>query len=257
VAVSKPLAVVFLLLLSVSAPAGEEVKHLIYLVDPAMVFRAAEVVRARLAALGAERDIAISAFTSKGLMMVEVPAARATELRGVIERPGRLEMLVVAMPPEASEGDPGRETEERAKRTEERAAYAGPPAGFRWVPVRGGGGADRLVEVPPDGGFTGADIDLASVRVHSPPFTADHIVEFKLRGERAGAFGDFTGKIVKRRLAMVIDDKIESSPVVQERLPRGAAISGGGPTGFTEAEARCLAAILAGGELPCVLRTID
>jgi preprotein translocase subunit SecD len=251
---SKGWLVCFSLLCCLPARAEEPKKRVAWRVEPSAVFRAAEVVRARLVALGITPDIVAG---SSGRIVVALPANRAAELRAVVERPGRLEFFVVAMPAESVEGGPGRETEERRKREAQGEGYSGPPTGFRWAPLRLAPGQDRLVEVPVAGAFTGADLDPAGIRVRSGDFGVGYVIDFAIRAGRAADFGDFTERIVKRQMAILIDGAVEVAPMVQERLPSGGHISGGGMDGFTKQEALHLAAVLTGGELPCVLTPID
>ncbi|MFT4978204.1 MAG: protein-export membrane protein SecD, partial [Myxococcota bacterium] len=68
--------------------------------------------------------------------------------------------------------------------------------------------------------LTGDDINDASVEMdqYNQPYTA---LEFKPRGGKI--FGDVTGENVGRRFAIVLDDKIQSAPVIRERIAGGRA----------------------------------
>ncbi len=72
------------------------------------------------------------------------------------------------------------------------------------------------------------------------------IINFSLNAEGAAIFGDFTGKNVNKRLAVVLDGKVYSAPVINERIGGGSGqISGS----YTMEEAKDLAIALRSGSL--------
>jgi preprotein translocase subunit SecD len=72
------------------------------------------------------------------------------------------------------------------------------------------------------------------------------VINFSLNSEGAQIFGDFTGKNVGKRLAIVLDGKVYSAPVINERIGGGSGqISGN----YTTAEANDLAIALRSGAL--------
>ena len=72
------------------------------------------------------------------------------------------------------------------------------------------------------------------------------VINFKLNAEGAEIFGDFTGKNVGKRLAIVLDGKVYSAPNINERIGGGAGqISGN----YTVLEAKDLAIALRSGAL--------
>jgi preprotein translocase subunit SecD len=72
------------------------------------------------------------------------------------------------------------------------------------------------------------------------------VINFKLNGEGAKIFGDFSGKSVGKRMAIVLDDKVYSAPVIRERIGGGSGqISGN----FTINEANDIAIALRSGAL--------
>ena len=72
------------------------------------------------------------------------------------------------------------------------------------------------------------------------------VIDFKLNAEGADIFGDFTGKNVGKRLAIVLDGKVYSAPNINERIGGGAGqISGN----YTVVEAKDLAIALRSGAL--------
>lgn len=72
------------------------------------------------------------------------------------------------------------------------------------------------------------------------------VINFKLNAEGAEIFGDFTGKSVGKRLAIVLDGKVYSAPNINERIGGGSGqISGD----YTVLEAQDLAIALRSGAL--------
>jgi len=72
------------------------------------------------------------------------------------------------------------------------------------------------------------------------------VINFVLNGEGARIFGDFSGKSVGKRMAIVLDDKVYSAPVIRERIGGGRGqISGN----FTINEANDIAIALRSGAL--------
>ncbi|MDD2716722.1 MAG: protein translocase subunit SecD [Candidatus Wallbacteria bacterium] len=64
-------------------------------------------------------------------------------------------------------------------------------------------------------------------------------------------FYDITSKYTKWQLAIVLDEKVQSAPVIDEPIPNGNAVIRGN---FTDEEAKKLAIVLRAGSLPAPLR---
>jgi len=91
-------------------------------------------------------------------------------------------------------------------------------------------------------------LDLDAARPGAPG------VSFNLTSRGGAQFGDITGANVGRRLAIVLDGRIQSAPNIQERIPRGQ----GSITGtFTEEEAQNLSIVLRSGALPAPVNVIE
>jgi SecD/SecF fusion protein len=91
-------------------------------------------------------------------------------------------------------------------------------------------------------------LDLDAARPGAPG------VSFNLTSRGGALFGDITGSNVGRRLAIVLDGRIQSAPNIQERIPRGQ----GSITGtFTEEEAQNLSIVLRSGALPAPVNVIE
>jgi preprotein translocase subunit SecD len=195
----------------------------------------------------------------------------------MLERPGTIEFRIVA---------PAEDTRKWRQISEELDGPLVAPKRFAWVPYA----ADRpecLVVTPerpiaahiekllasglPDDDVVVESLrgDLERVR-RDEVFTGDQLqrvevhrqstqvlVYFAFREDRKTSFGEFTERHVKELLAIILDGKVESAPVIRSRLPGEGIIEGGGATGFTEREARELASVLEAGALPVRLVRVE
>lgn len=95
---------------------------------------------------------------------------------------------------------------------------------------------------------------LTDARVGFDQVTQDPIVQFELDREGARRFADVTGSNVGRALAIVLDGRVISAPVIQGAIPGGSGqISGA----FTVEEAADLALLLRAGALPAPLEVVE
>ena len=79
-------------------------------------------------------------------------------------------------------------------------------------------------------------------------------VSFNLTGRGGAQFADLTGANVGRRLAIVLDNRVQSAPSIRERIPRGqGSITGS----FTEEEAQNLSIVLRSGALPAPVTIVE
>ncbi|MBQ7585702.1 MAG: protein translocase subunit SecD [Desulfovibrionaceae bacterium] len=109
----------------------------------------------------------------------------------------------------------------------------------------------KLIAIERDAMLSGEDVEDAR-----PAF--DHLnqayvsLTFNSRGGRI--FEKVTGENVGRRMAIVLDDKVYSAPVIRERIGGGrASISGS----FTTEEAQDLAIVLRAGSLPAPVTVLE
>lgn len=80
------------------------------------------------------------------------------------------------------------------------------------------------------------------------------LINFSLNAEGAEIFGDFTGKSVGKRLAVVLDGKVYSAPNINERIGGGSGqISGS----YTVTEAKDLAIALRSGALLAPIHLLE
>lgn len=84
--------------------------------------------------------------------------------------------------------------------------------------------------------------------------TGEPVVNFKLDNEGARRFGDMTKHNIGRALAIVLDDRVVTAPVIRSAIQGGSGeISGS----FTSASANDLALLLRAGALPAPLKVIE
>ncbi|MFH1059634.1 MAG: protein translocase subunit SecD [Pseudomonadota bacterium] len=100
--------------------------------------------------------------------------------------------------------------------------------------------------------MTGETITDARVQFDSQDNEPYVSVAFNSMGARQ--FADLTSRNVKKKLAIVLDGKVQSAPVIQEAITGGEArISGD----FTMEEARDLAVVLRSGALPAPVKILE
>lgn len=140
----------------------------------------------------------------------------------------------------------------------ESALRTGPPPGREILYGHAGRGeaglgADRIAYVLEARTLmTGEHITDARVRPSTQ--LQGPYVELVLNAQGARLFEQITGANVKRRLAIVLDNRVYSAPVIQERIGGGrASITGN----FTIQEARDLAIVLRAGALPAPVEIVE
>jgi SecD/SecF fusion protein len=109
--------------------------------------------------------------------------------------------------------------------------------------------------------------EITGASAQQPQNSVSWVVGIDFNGKGGNTWADITGKAAcnpsgdaKRRIAIVLDGEIISSPQVQETVACDVGIRGGSTqiTGdYTAAEARDLAALIEGGSLPLELKPIS
>lgn len=95
---------------------------------------------------------------------------------------------------------------------------------------------------------------LTDARVAFDQKTNAPVISFTLNAEGARIFGDFTGNNVGKRLAIVLDGRVYSAPVINERIGGGSGqISGG----FSVDEAHDVAIALRSGALLAPVKMLE
>ena len=105
--------------------------------------------------------------------------------------------------------------------------------------------------------ITGADLEDVFVTAPQTP-TDGYSVSFKLKDEATKTFADYTTNNVGKMLAIVLDHKIVSTPVIHQAIDSGqGAISGSGANAYTYDEANNLRITLYYGTLPVSLEIAE
>lgn len=94
--------------------------------------------------------------------------------------------------------------------------------------------------------------DLKNARVQKGQLGQPN-VGFSLTPEGARKFGELTGNNINRRLAIVLDKKVVSAPVINSRIDDQGVIEGS----FTTQQAVDLSLVLRSGSLPASLTTLE
>ncbi|HSP13882.1 MAG TPA: protein translocase subunit SecD [Thermoanaerobaculia bacterium] len=94
--------------------------------------------------------------------------------------------------------------------------------------------------------------DLKTARVQKGRL-GEPVIGFSLTPDGAPKFGELTGNNVGRRLAIVLDNRVVSAPVINSRIDDQGVIEGR----FTNQQASDLALILRSGSLPASLTTME
>ena len=94
--------------------------------------------------------------------------------------------------------------------------------------------------------------DLRTARSNLGQFN-EPVVNFFLKPEGARIFGEATGANVGRRLAIVLDGKVQSAPVINSRIEDTGSIEGG----FTQREVEDLVTVLRSGSLPAGIKYLE
>lgn len=111
-----------------------------------------------------------------------------------------------------------------------------------------GGGKILLRSIPILDGNRITDARVVYDESHQP------VVNFTLDSQGSKIFGDFSGANIGKRMAIVLDGKVYSAPVIRQRIGGGSGqISGG----FTKEQASDLAITLRSGSLSAPLEVLE
>jgi protein-export membrane protein SecD len=239
---------------------------------PERVKRAIQVIENRLNATGVA-EISITP-TQANEIVVELPGRTPQQIRDIkdlIQRNGHLQFRIQA--------DSETEANER-RQFEESGGTVKPPPGYDWVgwnPTKFPGRPKMLLRTPEKPireklerlEKKGVAKDSAEWRtaqkehddvVRDEVFTGDQLVRtdivnqelqivvaFEFKDERKPYFERFTERHVKENMAILLDNSVDSAPVIESTLPGKGIIRGGGVAGFTQKDARDLAIVLESG----------
>ncbi|QKF81066.1 protein translocase subunit SecD [Halarcobacter ebronensis] len=201
------------------------------------VAQAVETIRNRLDQFGLAEPTVIRQGETD--IVVELPGIKTAEdekaARELISKPANLELMAV--------------DEERADQVYALTTYQAAQYGDIILEDSRNPKIKYLVkEIPILNGSQVIDAKVAFDQSHQP------IINFTLNSSGSRIFGDFTGKNVGKRLAIVLDGKVYSAPNIRERIGGGSGqISGG----FSTIEAGNVAIALRSGALPASVELLE
>ena len=127
------------------------------------------------------------------------------------------------------------------------------PAGTELLPMVGKDGAESTpILVDKDAALTGEYIDNASPMTDQR--TGEWHVSMKFNNRGAILFERITGENKGKRMAIVLDGKVRSAPVIQEKIAGGSASITGR---FSVQEAQDLSLVLRAGSLPAPVSIME
>ena len=174
---------------------------------------------------------------------IKIPGIKAEEMKRKAEQLGTLEFRLVV--------------DEHSKDPEDKKAYdeavAGRvPSGYKWMDLRSAQGTVEKLLIKFNDPFkiTGGDLakSYATTNRYGLP-----IVGFDIRPGARARFARLTELHLKERLGIILNDKLQSAPVINERIYERGVIEGR----FTAREVQDYVDILNSGKLPAPLILIS
>jgi len=192
------------------------------------ISQAVDTIRNRLDQFGLAEPTVAKQGEDK--ILVEVPGVKTPEqeqrIRELIARAAHLQMMAV--------------DEDRAARVNSMSPNEAKKYGDVMLPDVKTGEKYLLRQIPILDGSMLTDAKVGFDKNNQP------VINFVLNGQGGRIFGDFSGKNVGKRMAVVLDNKVYSAPVIRERIGGGRGqISGN----FTVPEAHDVAIALRSGAL--------
>ena len=208
------------------------------------VAQAIQTIDRRVNALGVSEPVVAPHGATADQVFVQLPGAdNLNRAKEIISSTAQLELKIV-------EGGPS-STEETLL-----ASYGGkPPADMEVVSgLSESAPGDRpetvYYLVRRTAAVTGADLRNARAQIDQNGLPA---VGFSFNNEGAAKFSRVTGENVNRQLAIILDNRVESAPRIEERISGDGQIHGS----FTQQEAADLALVLKSGALPASLTYLE
>jgi len=112
----------------------------------------------------------------------------------------------------------------------------------------------RLFLLKKEPELLGSMVENAQVQIGSQMTAGQPVVQMELNNEGAKIFSKVTGANIGKRMAIVLDGKIVSIPVIQDKIPTGNAVIEGMAN---IEEAKDLAIVLRAGALPAPIEAIE
>jgi preprotein translocase subunit SecD len=209
--------------------------------------QAIETIRRRIDSLGLTEPTIAQTGSQDDQILVELPGeGDPTRAKAVIQAGGQLELRRVIDGPYPSEA-------------EALAAHGGIlPADSEILPGRAEGtttqqpGAGVYYVLTRNPVVTGRDLRSASA-APNPDMPGQWEVHFNLSRDAAQRFGPFTERNIGQRLAIVLDHRVQSAPVIQGQITDSGEITGN----FTQDQANDLSIVLRAGALPASIKYLE
>ena len=206
-----------------------------------------DTIRRRVDQLGLTEPTIAQTGSQDTEILVELPGeGDPTQAKAVIQAGGQLELRRVIDGPYPSEADA-------------LAVHGGIlPLGSEILPgsssgsASGQGGAGAYYLLTQNPVVTGRDLRSATAEPN-PNMPGQWQVNFTLSRDAAQRFGPFTQRNIGQRLAIVLDHRVQSAPVIQGQIQDSGEITGS----FTEQQATDLAVVLRSGALPASIKYLE
>lgn len=207
-----------------------------------VVERAVKVTRSRMNALGADGEVG---------RIPDQPNQISVKLYGALNDPERIKKFLfttnqLELKKVAGSNLQTFPTKEVAEQTAAKDQEVLPYSEIEVVP------SQKFIIVEKKAVITGEDIRDASAFPVSGN-AGNYQISFTLKSESAAKFGDWTGKNVGQYLAIVLDKKVLSAPVIRGQIFDNGQIEGS----FTRASAEDLALSLNSGYLPATMKLLE
>jgi preprotein translocase subunit SecD len=209
--------------------------------------QALETITSRINALGlTEPQIAFTGPSGQNEILVQLPGeGDPTRAKSVIQAGGQLELRLL-VDSQAYPSEAAALAAHNGVLPPDTQILAGNPEGS----TPGQSQVYYLVTRSPI--VTGQDLRGADPEP-STQNPGQYEVEFHLSSAAAARFGPFTESNIGKQLAIVLDNKVYSSPVIQNRIDDQGRITGN----FSQQSAQDLAIVLRAGALPAPIRYLE
>ncbi len=196
--------------------------------------RVVEIIRNRIDEFGVREPVITK--QGKDQVVVQLPGVTDRErAKEIVGKTAHLEFKLVS------------ENADALKNAQE----GKPTEGFDYAESKNSKGANTNLLLESKSLLTGDHLTNASVGFDQ---YGQAIVQLQFDKEGAKIFDQITFQNTGKQLAIVLDGKVHSAPVIRDRIPNGQAqISGN----FTSAEASDLALVLRAGALPAPVHVIE
>ena len=195
--------------------------------------RVTEIIRNRIDEFGVQEPL-VSGL-GKDKIVIQLPGVTDRQRAiGIVGKAAHLEFKLASDNPELLRGARGGII----------------PDGYDYKRVETDGDQDKVL-VRKDAVLTGTHLKDAAVGFDE---YGQALVQLEFDSQGAKIFEKVTSRHVGTRLAIILDGKIHSAPVIREPIPNGKAQITGN---FTDEEARDLALVLRAGSLPAPVKIIE